>query len=332
MLQPRFLPLLLLISACAAPSGDAPTIAESPSLRFEPLSNDAAWGRFSRETPPLPLWARMLAESLPRTAALQLDLDHLQRTKNPLGPLLSGQLRWAVADANRCAYARESIEADLSRAGLIAEQIAQLGDGAALSESDRFALDFARKLTLSASALTDGEVEELIQRFGPDDAVAIVHTVAHANFQQRVFLGLGLTAEPGGPCPPREVRLPSDAKLTAPQREPHAAAPPLARAAPFEPAPWSPRSAQALRAQLEAQKARAPRIPPADPVRLARLPRPDRERVAGSAWGKVSMGYQPVLTTAWFQTMSAFGAEAQLDDVFANTMFWVITRTSDCFY
>lgn len=323
---------LSLAAACASPHESAPTNAGEKAARFEPLNNEDAWERFERETPPLPLWARMMAESLPRTTALQLDLDHLHRAKNPLGPVLAGRLRWEVADANQCAYAKESIEADLGRAGLTAAQLADLGDTEELSEAERVAHDFARKLTRSASELTDDEVANLIEHFGPDDAVAIVHTVAHANFQQRVFLGLGLETEPGGPCPPREVRLPSDAKLTAPERAPATTAASLDTSQQVARVGWRQRGTDELRDLLEQQKVRAPRIAPADPIRLARLPRPDRTRVAGSNWGKVSMGYQPVLTSAWFQTMGAFSAEARLDDVFANTLFWVITRANDCFY
>jgi hypothetical protein len=44
------------------------------------------------------------------------------------------------------------------------------------------------------------------------------------------------------------------------------------------------------------------------------------------------MGYQPALTSAWYRTMGAFDAEAQLDLVFANSIFWVITRSTRCFY
>jgi hypothetical protein len=95
---------------------------------------------------------------------------------------------------------------------------------------------------------------------------------------------------------------------------------------------WRERSVDDLRSLLEDQKARTARIPAADAARLARLPRPDRERAGNSAWGRISMGYQPALTSAWYRTMRAFMAEAQLDLVFANTLFWVITRSTDCFY
>lgn len=329
---------LLALAACSrSEQAPAPVAEVAQAGRFSALDDAAAWERIPRATPSLPIWARTLIDSLPRTTALQLDLDALHRTHNPLGAALAARVRWAVADANRCAYAKQSIEADWKRAGF-AE-----GDFSAyetLPEPERLALAFARDLTLAAAAITDEQVARLIDELGPDDTVAVVHTVAHANFQQRLFLALGLESEAGGPVPPREAKPTAAANFSVPEREPApptsadaaAVTPGSAEAAPRETARWSAHSYDEVRALLESQKERAPRIPPADETRLARLPKPDRQRVAGSAWGKVSMGYQPELTRAWFLTMRAFGQEAQLDEVLENSMFWVITRTSDCFY
>jgi hypothetical protein len=50
------------------------------------------------------------------------------------------------------------------------------------------------------------------------------------------------------------------------------------------------------------------------------------------AWGTLSMGYQPGLTSSWFQAMNAFHQEAKLDPVLAESIFWIVTRTADCFY
>ncbi len=332
MLHVRLLALPVLLASCATPRITEPPIGAPLEARFAPLSDQETWGHFTRDTPPLPVWARTLADSLPGTTALQLDLDALHRTRNPLGPLLGGRLRWVVADANRCTYAKESAESDLAKAGLTAEQIQQLDATEMLPKPERAAVEFARKLTVDAASISDKEVAGLIEAYGPDDVVAIVHTVAHANFQDRVFLALGLTVEPNGPCPPREVRLAGDTNLSVPDR-PVRKEPSLSGGdADGSQVPWEECNLDQLRAQLEHQQARAPRIPRPDQVRLARLPRPNRERVAGTEWGKVSMGYQPVLTTAWFQTMGSFESEAQLDEVLANTIFWVVTRTNRCFY
>jgi hypothetical protein len=66
----------------------------------------------------LPNRALYTARSLPRTTAAMLDLDWRHRTRNPIGPVLWGKMRWVAADANHCEYARATAEADLRRAGL----------------------------------------------------------------------------------------------------------------------------------------------------------------------------------------------------------------------
>jgi len=305
----RLLPFVLLAGGCS-----------SVHSRLPALESADAWRRMPRETPPLPLWARTLAASLPTTTALQVDLDHLHRKRNPLGPVLAARIRRAVAEVNRCGYAVESADFDLAAAKPPAEPP---------TADEQLAIDFARKLTVDGAAVTDEEVAALIAALGPDDAVAVVHTAAHANFQDRIYLALGLVAEPGGPAPPREVLPAADAEFPVPERTPPAE---VAVAEGEPPPPWKERSGAELRDLLEKQKARESRIPLPDEVRRARLPRPLRARKSRVTWGRVSMGYQPVLTNAWFRTMGTFEKEARLDDAFASTIFWVVTRTADCFY
>jgi hypothetical protein len=185
---------LVLAAACAA--DHAPKAAAS-SDRFPQLDEREAWERMARPTPALPAWALALVDTLPQTTAAQIDLDNLHRTANPLGPALSARVRWAVADANRCAYSKAIAEGDLERAA-----VALAADPSGSTEVERVAVDFARKLTLSASEITDEEAAAMLAVLGPDDAVALVHTVAHANFQDRIFLALGLGPESDGPKPP----------------------------------------------------------------------------------------------------------------------------------
>lgn len=61
---------------------------------------------------PLPVWARMLADSLPRTTAAMLELDARHRHLSPLGVVLASKVRWTVAQANRCAYSVACAEGD----------------------------------------------------------------------------------------------------------------------------------------------------------------------------------------------------------------------------
>jgi hypothetical protein len=316
---------VLLAAACAADS--APKDAAS-SQRFPQLGEREAWERMARPTPPLPAWALALVDTLPQTTAAQIDLDNLHRTANPLGPVLSARVRWAVADANRCAYSKAVAEADLKGAGV--EQAAT--DPSALSDVERVAVDFARKLTLEASEITDEEAAAMLAALGPDDAVALVHTVAHANFQDRIFLALGLTRESAGPKPPFTVGAIAEQAQDQAFRSSESVMAPGKSSADSPTYAWQQQDVAQLRARLEQQKARQARIPPADAARLARLPRPNRERAGNSGWGRISMGYQPALTSAWYRTMGAFDSEAQLDLVFANSIFWVITRSTNCFY
>lgn len=304
--------LALLAAGCASRVPPEPDVPH----RFAALENAQAWEKVPRTAAPLPLWARIQMESLPGTTALQVDLDYLHRKRNPLGPVLAARIRKAVAEELHCDYALAMAEADL-------------GDGPPGTDAEALAVEFSRKLTVDAAGLTDEEVAALIEAVGPDDAVAVVHTAAHANFQDRIFLALGLVSEPGGPAPAREVLPAADAEFPVPPREAPAGA---VAAEPGELPPWKERTAAELKELLEKQKARAPRIPMPDEVRRARLPRPARMRPARVAWGRVAMAYQPVLTTGWFRTMDAFDREANLDPAFASTVFWVVTRANDCFY
>jgi hypothetical protein len=163
--------------------------------------------------------------------------------------------------------------------------------------------------------------------------VAIVHTVAYANFQDRILLALGAQVEEEGPLAPPEVRfdLQRDGEIQAPARpvgEPLGAEAHLVDLR----LEWSRRSPLELLQSLEIQKSRRPRIPLPDAERLAMLPADVQARAQRIIWSKVSMGYQPRLTRAWFDTMDMFHKESALDELLANSVFWVITRTNDCFY
>ncbi len=326
--------VLLLVTAVTLEAwfGPAAAAADLPP-RFPTLSNDEAWKLLPRENPPLPAWARVLAGSLPRTTALQLELDYTQRAKNPLDPVLRGKLRWVAAEANRSPYGRRYAEADLHKAGVTAEQLEALGgDWDKLPEPERLALNFARKMTKAAYTVTDEEMAELLKHFGPEKVVAMVHTLAYANFQDRLLLGLGVEVEPDGPLPPPDVRFDRKARPEVPKRLDLKDAEPGKVKAPTLRPDWLEHSFADLEKALGEQKARKPRIPLPPAEALERLPPEARQRTMRIAWSRVSMGYQPELTRAWFDCMGAFQEEAQLDQVFANLVFWVVTRNNECFY
>jgi len=184
-------------------------------------------------------------------------------------------------------------------------------------------------MTRAAYTVTDDEVAELLKRFGPHKVVAMVHTLAWANFQNRIVLALGVAVEPGGPLPPLDPHLDPErqAKLVPPARPPwkevRAA---NASATDFAVPDWRAQTGADLDVVLEQQKARKPRIPVPDHVKDS------KSRPSKVVWTQVSMGYEPLLTKTWFDTMAAFQQEAKLDKVFSNSYFWVITRSNECFY
>ncbi len=331
MVRTRTTLLLLVVATWGSTS---PAAAPPPKPRFPPLSNGEAWSRLPRADPPLPSWARAMAASLPRTTTAMIGLDHLHRAANPLGPAMAARLRWAAADAIGCAYSRRYAEADLRRAGASADGLAQLTDDPrSLPRADRAVVLFARKLTLAGHEVTDEEVAELLDLYGAEKVVAMVHTIAFANFQNRIILALDAQVEPGGPLPPLDLHLDPGKRPSVPSRPPWKE---VVKGKPMTPVDtqlgWGDRPFADIEAALERQKKRKSRVPLPGPTRLAAIPPEGRGQASRIVWTNVSMGYQPRLTKAWFDCMGLFPQEAQLDRVFGGTLFWVVTRSNECFY
>jgi alkylhydroperoxidase family enzyme len=303
---------------------------------------------------PLPVWIRALAGSLPKSAAAMIDLDYAQRAENPLPPPLRAKLRWIAAHANRCAYGEAYARADYVRAGGKAEDIDHLPDQLAeLSEAERLALMLVRQLVEAAYTVTDDQMARLVQLYGEKQVVAIVLVAAYANFQDRLLLALGVSVEKNGPLPPIKVRFhkppPPDKateakegtakkekegpkrKLTPPAKDPPAVPEKM------DDPEWTAVSFEALRGrlaqQIDRQRARVP-IPDARTVFdnfPEGLPRPDNEEMR-IRWCRLNYGYQPRLTAAWLGGLDVFEGESDLDEVFHESMFWVVTRSLQCFY
>jgi alkylhydroperoxidase family enzyme len=327
----------ILLGVVMGGQGSAAPAADPPAQpRFPLLNNAEAWDRLTRGDPPLPAWARTLAASLPRATASLLELDNLHRANNPLGAVWAGKLRWAAAGVLGCDYAKRYAEADLRRAGLTDADLKRLaGDGRDLPAAERAALAFARKLTRAGHTVTDGEVAELLEHFGAEKVVAMVHTLAFANFQNRLFLALRVGVEPDGPLPPLDVRLDPAKRpgVPTPARTPWEDVQKANKPAGADLRPgWDGRTLADLERALEGQKSRKGRIPLPGPERLARVPPESKEEAARVVWTRISMGYQPALTKAWFDTMRTFRQESGLDRVFGNSVFWVVTRSNECFY
>ena len=179
---------------------------------FPILSDDECWRKLStterERVQPLPSWARVMTGAIPRTTAAMLHLDFVHRTRNPLGPLLRGKMRWVAAYANQCDYSMAYAESDLRRAGLDEAGLRSLrGDHADVPEAEQAALEFARQMTVDASEVTDGDVARLLEVYGEEKVTAMVLLLAHANFQDRLLLALGSPVESSGPMPPLDITL-----------------------------------------------------------------------------------------------------------------------------
>lgn len=309
---------------------------DEPSARFPDLGNGEAWQRLPLEAPRLPEWARVLAGPLPKATGALLMLDSRHRAENPIGNILAGQLRWIAADAIGCEYARAVAEADLIRQGESADAIHALRiDDTRWSTIERATFQFAEKMTLAAYSVTDEEVAVLTDHYGPETYVGMVHTLAFANFENRLFLGLGIQVGDEGPVPAGDWAIDSSegTGATAPERSTHEEL--LATTTPVDMSvriDWSDRPIAALDALQSQQEQRTGRVPIPDDDALSFLPPEQRQRSGRVIWSRVSLGYQPQLTGGWFGLMDAFREESQLDRVFSNTMFWVVTRNNECFY
>jgi hypothetical protein len=310
-------------------------LRSEPPPRFPALSNEAALKQLPPENPTLPIWARTLAPSLPKTTASMLELDYLHRAKNPLGAVLYGKIRWVAADANSCTYSKQRAEVDLKREGLGDADLKTLaGDWKLLPQSERLLLDLARKISRAANQVTDDEMATLLKHYGPERVVAIVHALAHANFQDRIFLALGVETEEGGFLPPLDFRIDPEKKdkIVTPTRPAWKESQAVKTTVPKGQPDWLEHRFDDLQKLVADQKTRQARIPLPDAESLSKLPPELRERSKRIVWSHLSMGYQPQLTRAWFDCMGTFQKEASLDPIFSNTFFWVITRSVDCFY
>jgi len=306
--------------------------ASADSSKLPTTPNDDAWSRLPpkvKKNPALPGWARMLAGPLPKTTAKMLELDYLQRAENPLGAALAAKIRWVTADAVKSPVGVATANLDLARAGVIPAN-GRFKLPATLPQDEAAALAFARKLTKAGYTITDDEFAEVLRHYGPEKTTAIVHTVAYANFHNRIVLGLGVPAD-DPPLPPLAVAFEPDGSAAAPVRPSwdelkHAAGDGLSVRV-----EWT-KGFDDLARTLADQKARKLRIPLPEPARFEGLAPREKEQAGKILWNTVSSGYQPVMTRAWFACLSAYYEEAKVDRVFTNSMFWVVTRTNDCFY
>jgi alkylhydroperoxidase family enzyme len=307
-----------------------------------PLTSQAAWTRLPQAIKgsglSLPSWARMLSASLPKTTAALLELDLAHRTKSPLEPKLRAAMRWVAAHANHCKYGEAYAAFDARRAGLADGAIEALrnGDQSQWSLTERAALEFARKMTIESTKVTDLEFTFLAQSFGAKNAAAMVLLMAYANFQDRLLICLNAPVEEGGPMLPVDVAFKPE--VLSERKNP--AAPPVIPPLPKptgtdlvdDDSEWASLTYDALQSKLENQRSRSTRLPvPSWDELKARGVNMKGTRVV---WSLVVFGYVPELAAPWEAVMWINGEEngRRFDRVFGLSLFWIVTRSIDCPY
>jgi alkylhydroperoxidase family enzyme len=241
-----------------------------------------------------------------------------------------------------------------------------------LPETERLALQFVRQLCLAAYSVSDAQVARLVELYGEKQVVAMVLVAAYANFQDRLLLALGVGVEPNGPLPPVEVRFrqsPTEARAARRKKEALAKkeasakkaastnkdasakkeekapkrklSPPVKNPPPLpermDDPEWTAIPFDSLRQRLTEQMGRRQArisVPDAAAVLKSfpeKLPKPDDAELL-IRWSRLNYAYQPRLTMAWFAGLDAFHEESDLDMAFHESMFWVVTRSLQCFY
>jgi hypothetical protein len=157
--------------------------------------------------------------------------------------------------------------------------------------------------------------------------------LAYASFQDRLLLTLGTEVEPNGPLPPLDVRFSKEKPTSAVPRkspDPHAST----IAAQIADPEWTGRNFTQLQQDMNKQRARQGRIrvPSWDEVKAGLPPGYPTNRTLRIRWSLVCLGYQPELAGAWFACLRTFAEESRQDRVFEESLFWVITRSLNCFY
>jgi len=292
------------------------------------LTNEESWRRLPgapKQMQPLPAWARAWAGPLPQTTARMLELDALHRTGNRLDPKLRSLARWTAANANHCEYGKAIAAADLRRAGVSASDLGMISEAPGrLSPQERSVAAFAGRMMRQARAVTDAEVEQLHEQLGEEKLVALVVLLAHASFQDRIFLTAKVQLGPDEPLPPAAISFAKPKTV---------------------PAQIDLVAAKTIAATNSSDR-KETRKPPGDQRgETGRIRVPSRDEVLGRIgdehpaawqmgirWSRVCYGFQPELTDAWFACTQAFRQEAKLDRVFEQCLFWVVTQSRQCFY
>ena len=326
------------IDGVAEKEGESGKVSASTLV---PLSVEETWKLLPETVQggsgPLPKWARVMAQQMPRTTAAMLQLDYAHRMRSPLDPILRAKMRWVIADANQCRYSKAVAETDLLAAGGTQEDLRLLAKSrSAWSVEEQEALQFAEELTLNASKMNDTLFDTLRVRYGENRVAAMVLLGAYGNFQDRILLGLAMVPEASEPMQPLDIRFVPDAFQTQPIFPPNKPLPELLENGVdlvADDEQWSAVSYEQLEARIAGQKKRHQRLPTPTWEEVAKkLPPEFKVKPTRIVWNLVCMGYVPELAVPWSMTTRTMWAESQQDRVFEESLFWVQTRAIECNY
>ena len=111
-------------------------------------------------------------------------------------------------------------------------------------------------------------------------------------------------------------------------------APPSDSGARFSDPDWLALDFDELKKLMQGQRERQPRIrvPMWEEVIKQLPPKDVPSKPVRIKWSLVCMGFQPRLAQGWGACTKAFRQEAEQDRVFEECLFWVVTRSLQCFY
>ncbi|MBX9627455.1 MAG: carboxymuconolactone decarboxylase family protein [Gemmataceae bacterium] len=132
-----------------------------------------------------PNWVRLLAlfpkASKGRVANLKASMD-----KGNLSPRLKAAIAWAAAREDRAWYALAVARERLEAVGFSDDQVFALdGEANDLTDRERTAVAFARKLAVAPATVTDTDVEGLRKLFTDHEVAEVVYHACNAAFFDR---------------------------------------------------------------------------------------------------------------------------------------------------
>lgn len=326
----------------------SPNASGDQKPRVAILTDEEAWTRLPPTTdgtkPHLPVWVRMLAAEMPRTAAAYLQLDYAHRAASPLPAKLRAAMRFVAANANRCKYSTDQAIADARAAGVDEPALSGLIDGSLTewNDADRKALKFALDMTVDSDSVSDEQFAELVKAFGEKQTACMVLLMAYANFQDRLLLSLGVSSEENGPVNPLTVCFPAESFVlkTTPPTKPQVTELLIETSNSADSKEnngdeWQSQTYDFLQQRMSVQKGKPTRLPilPWSQI-AAKLPDGLMKGPSDIVWYQTVLGYAPELAVPFELVMRTAGAEAsgKWDRIFGSGLFWVTTKAVECPY